>query len=192
MTSQETKNSLMPTRLTLARNGCNRETGGGQQHVGKRRHPGRNHCGLSGRQGKTCMVNAELREAQIKELYSGHDAAMVDASCRAKGRVPHETYLNLVARSTSRREANNRTGHLTTSFLTDRVNTGSPKRVPLRYPVGRRSRHISQTPRVMPGTAIHGWTGTGETDRVTGRGIPSARVKGGALAGSFNFMTEVC
>jgi len=44
----------------------------------------------------------------------------------------------------------------------------------------------------MPGTAIYGWTGMGETDRATGRGIPSARVKGGALAESFNFITEVC
>lgn len=159
---------------------------------GKRRHPGRSHCRLSGRQDKTCMVNAGLREAQIQELYSGHDAAMVDASCRAKGGLPHSVLLNLVARSTSRREANDRTGHLTTSHLTDRVNMGSPKRAPLRCPVRRRSRHISQTPGVMPGTAIQGWTGTGETSRATGPGIPSARVKGGALAGSFNFMTEVC
>lgn len=159
---------------------------------GKRRHPGRSHCRLSGRQGKTCMVNAGLREAQIQELYASHDAAMVDASCRAKGGLPHSVLLNLVARSTSRREAKDRTGHLTTSHLTDRVNMGSPKRVPLRCPVRRRSRHISQTPGVMPGTAIQGWTGMGETGRATGRGIPSARVKGGALAGSFNFRTEVC
>jgi len=44
----------------------------------------------------------------------------------------------------------------------------------------------------MPGTAIFGWTGMGETNRATGWGILSARVKGGAFAGSFNFMTEVC
>jgi len=30
-----------------------------------------------------------------------------------------------------------------------------------------------------------------ETDRVTGRGISTARVKGGAFAGSGNFMTVV-
>ena len=182
----------MPTQLTSTSNGCDRETGGGQQHVGTRRPPGRNHCRLSGRQGKTCMVNAGLREAQIQELYSGRDAAMVDASCRAKGGLPHSVLLNLVARSTSRREANDRTGHLPTSHLTDRVNMGSPKRAPLRCPVRRRSRHISQTPGVMTGTAIHGWTGMSETGRATGRGISSARVKGGALAGSFNFITGVC
>ena len=192
MTSQETKNSLMPTRLTLARDGCDRETGRGQQHVGTRRHPGRNHCMLSGRQGKTCMVNAKLRETQIRDFIPGHDAAMVDASCCAKGGAPQKAHLNLVAQPTSRRGANDRTGHLTTSHLIDRVNTGSPKRAPLRCPVGRRSCHISQTPGVMPGTAIHGWTGMGETGRATGWGIPSARVKGGALAGSNNFITEVC
>jgi hypothetical protein len=157
MTSQETKNKpdAHPTYL-------------GQQWLqpgnrrgtiacrGKRRHPGRNHCGPAGRQGKTCMVNAELREAQIRDFMSGRDAAVVDASCRAKGGVPHETCLSLVARPTSRRGANDRTGHLNTSHLTDRVNTGSPKRAPLRRPVRRRSRHSSRTPGVMPGTATSG------------------------------------
>lgn len=52
------------------------------------------------------MVNAGLREAQIRDFMSSHDAAVVDASCRAKGGVPHETHLNLVARLTPRRGAN--------------------------------------------------------------------------------------
>src|SRR5690348_4267496 len=97
---------------------------------GARPRPNRNHCRSSGGQGKTCMANAGLREAQIAGLYSGHDAAVVDASCRAKDGVPHETRLSLVARPTPRRGVNDRTGHLNTSHLTDRVNTGSPKRAP--------------------------------------------------------------
>ncbi len=41
----------------------------------------------------------------------------------------------------------------------------------------------------MPETGSHGWTRTGEIRRATGGGNPSARVKGGALAGSGNLMT---
>lgn len=44
----------------------------------------------------------------------------------------------------------------------------------------------------MSGIATYGWTGMGETGRVTGRGIPSARVKGGAFAELDRSMTEVC
>ena len=99
------------------------------------------------------MVNAGLREAQIGDLMSGRDAAVVDASFRVTGGAPHLARLNLIARPALRRRDNDRTGHLTTSHLIDRVNTGSPKRA-LRRPAWRRSRHISQTPGVMPGTVI--------------------------------------
>jgi hypothetical protein len=116
---------------------------------------------------------------------------MVDASFRATGEVRRTSRLILTARPTLRRRDNSRTGHLNTSHLIDRVNTGSPKRVPLRYPVRRQSRHISQMLGVMPGTVIHGWTGMSETGWATGRGISAARVKGGATARAGNFMTVV-
>lgn len=139
-----------------------------------------------------CMMNAELRESQIGDLRRSHGAAMIDAPYRVTGGTTHWPYLTLMTRPTFCRKDNDRTGHLTTSDLTECVNTGSPKRVSLRYPVWRRSRHISQMPRVMSGTATYGWTGMGETNRATGWGIPSARVKGGAFAELGRSMTEVC
>lgn len=183
--------NLMSNQLTSASNGCNRETGGGQQHAGNKASPGWNHRKLAGSQDKTCKVNAGLRETQTGVLALENDASMVDASFRATGEPKPTSRLNLTARPTLRRRDNSRTGHLTTSYLVDHVNTGSPKRVSLRYPVWRQSRHISQTSGVMPGTAIHGWTGMSETNRVTGRGISAARVKGGATARAGNFMTVV-
>jgi hypothetical protein len=98
------------------------------------------------------------------------------------------------------RGTTDRTERLTTPHLVKRVNTGSPKRAALHSPAWRRSRHISQTLRVMPETVIpihqlpthfssgpvnqgaEGWTGMTETDRATGRGKSAIRVKGGAFA----------
>ncbi len=57
--------NLMSNQLTSASDGCNRETGEGQEHAGSKAFPGRNHRRLSGSQDKTCMVNAALRETQI-------------------------------------------------------------------------------------------------------------------------------
>jgi len=139
-----------------------------------------------------CMMNAGLRETQIGDLRRGHDAAMVDASCRVTGGMTHWPHLTLIIRPTFRRKDNDRTGHLTTSDLIECVNMGSPKRIFLRYSVGRRSHHISQTPGVMFGTAIYGWTGKNETGWATRRGNSAARVKDDAFAGSSGFMTEVC
>ena len=60
--------NLMSNQLTSASNGCNRETGEGQQHAGNKASPGWNHRRLSGGQDKTCMVNAGLRETQTGVL----------------------------------------------------------------------------------------------------------------------------
>jgi len=75
-----------------------------------------------------------------------------------------------------------RTGHLNAPHLLYCVNTGSPKRAALNSPAWRRSRHSSQTPGAMPGTAAGLRTDVAETDRATGRGKPAIRVKGGAFA----------
>lgn len=101
------------------------------------------------------------------------------------------SYLTLTTRLALRRRDNGRKGHLNTSFLIDRVNTGSSKRVSLRHSVWRQSRHISQTPGVMSGIAIKRWTGMSETGRATDWGISAARVKGGASARTSIFMTAV-
>lgn len=181
--------NLMSNQLTSASDGCNRETGEGQEHAGSKASPGRYHRRLSGSQDKTCMVNAALRETQIGVLALEIDAPMVNASFRVKGEVRRTLGLILTTRPTLRRRANDRTSHLNTSHLYDCVNTGSPKRIPFWYSVWRQSHHISQTPEVMLGTAICEWTGTRETDLATERGISTARVKGGATAKANNFMT---
>lgn len=54
----------MPTELTLARNGCNPEKGGGQQHVRSKAQITKTVCGAEG-QGKTCMAKAILLEPQF-------------------------------------------------------------------------------------------------------------------------------
>lgn len=60
--------NLMSNQLTSASNGCNRETGGGQEHAGSKASPGWNHLRLAGSQDKTCMVNAILRETQAGDF----------------------------------------------------------------------------------------------------------------------------
>lgn len=82
-----------------------------------------------------------------------------------------------------------RTGHLTMSYLLNRVNTGSPKRAGFTSPAWRRSDRSSPMPGVMPGTAAGSRTIMAETGRVTGTGTPADRVKGHALVEDDRFMT---
>ena len=86
-------------------------------------------------------------------------------------------------RPASRPEGKGRTEHLTAPLLLSRVTAGSPKLVSL-TPVGRRSRHSSQTAGVTPGTAAAMRTGTSISRRATGGESSSARVKGGSACES--------
>ena len=72
-----------------------------------------------------------------------------------------------------------RTRRLTASYLLNRVNTGSPKWARKR-PTWRQSRHRSQRPGVISGTAILGWTATDESSRATGAEFHTGWVKGGS------------
>lgn len=189
----------MPIRLTLTSNGCDLERGRGQQHVGRKALRDRNRCRSAKGQGKTCMVNAKLRESQTWYLRRGRDAQRLMRQRRERRSIRNtgvdgsrgsmKLGFDPVARTTPHRGAKGRTGHLFTSDLCNSVNTGSPKRAGFIRPARRRSRHISQMPGVMPGTATHGWTAMRETDLATSRGIASDRVKGGVTAEVCNFMT---
>ena len=156
----------MPTRLTLASNGCNRETGRGPQHVESKAPRDRNRCRLARGQGKTCKANAELRESQARDLSQVLTHQRLKRHCRVEG--GHQPVLpsegrcrsvigsfDPVTRTTPHRGANGRTGRLTTSDLNDSVNAGSPKWVGFACPTWRRSHHISQTPGVMPVSYTH-------------------------------------
>lgn len=190
----------MPTRLTLASNGCDRETGRGQEHVESKALRDRNRCRSAKGQGKTCMVNATLRESQTRNLISveAHqrltrlrrvECENQSSSCsRERCGRPLQAF-DPVTRATLHRRAKGRTGHLSTSNLRNDVNAGSPKRAGFTSPARRRSHHISQMPGVMPGTAAHGRTAMRETALVTGLGSASRRVKGDASAEVNNFMT---
>ncbi len=148
-------------------------------------------------QGKARTVIAGLREPQTR-CVTIIMTKTATASCRMRtgDRPPPATTTGaedgVRALSHAGHPASlgqGRTGHLYAPHLSDCVNTGSPKRAGFTSPAWRRSRHSSRTLGVMPETASHGWTRTGEIRRAIGGGNPSARVKGGALAGSGNLMT---
>jgi hypothetical protein len=155
----------MPTQLTSTSNGCDRETGEGQKHVGSKTSRGRSRCRPARRQGKTYTVNAILRESQAGDLNQVMAQQRLTRQRREGDRcrlspIPngdarsHIGQLDPVTRTTSHREANSRTGHLPMSHLNNCANAGSPGRMPLRCSVWRRSCHSSQMPGVMPRTAI--------------------------------------
>jgi hypothetical protein len=190
----------MPTRLTLTSNGCNRETGGGPQHVESKASRDRNRCRSARGQGKTCTVNARLRKPQVWDLSQivAHQRLTRQRRVRSMDRVrllpTGDRQCSIgdlipVTRTTPYHGAKDRTGHLPTSNLSNSVTTGSPKRTPSRCSAGRRSHHISQTPGVTPGTTALGRTVARETSRVIGWGHLADRVKGGVLAETTNFMT---
>jgi hypothetical protein len=200
----------MPTRLTLTGNSCNRGNPAGDHSMsGVRR--GAVQAGTVGwispshlqktlpRQGKTCMVNARLREPQTSGLEEGGRAttvaALSDANATKLGSVATTSTESIgtmpPAVSPNPHQGNTgRTGHLTTSHLMKCVNTGSPKRAVLNRPAWRRSRHISQTPRVMPWTAATMRTDVTEIDRATDRGKSIIRVKGGAFVNEAPISTK--
>lgn len=190
----------MSTRFTLASNGCNRETGRGQQHVESKALRDRNRCRSAKGQDKTCMAKAKLHESQIRYLSQ----VVTHQRLKRHRRVEHGNPINPcsngtspsvngmftpAARTTLHRKAKDRTGRLTTSHLNIGVNAGSPKRVGFTNSARRRSRHISQTPGVTSGTAALGRMVKNETESATARRISSDRVKGGALVGTSKFMT---
>lgn len=191
----------MPTRLTLTGNSCNRGNSAGDHSMSGVRLGAVNVGTVrwmsspllrktSPSQGKACMVNARLRESQTSRLEEGGRAptvaALSDANATKLGSVAMTStdFIGTMPPAVSlspRRGNKGRTGHLTTPHLMNCVTTGSPKRAVLHRPAWRRSRHISQTPRVMPWTATTKWTDMAETDRATGWGTPAIRVKGGAF-----------
>lgn len=181
----------MPTQLTLTGNSCNRgNPAGDQSMLGQGRSEPSNRRSSDG-QGKACMVTAILRESQTRGLRSA--ATHWRFRCRLAQRrraIAHGPILSW-PRHPILVEEYGRTGHLTTSPLTDRETTGSPKRVVSDNPAWRRSCHISQTPGVMPGTAAATRTVLAETSGATWMGTPSDRVKGSASTGASNFMTGV-
>lgn len=190
----------MPARLTLASNGCNRETGRGQQHVESKALRDRNRCRSSKGQGKTCMANARLREPQTWDLSQIEAHQRLKRLSRVECDHQLRSHLRRVVpsslgpldpdtRTTPHRGAKGRTGRLTTSHLGNDVNTGSPKRAGFTRPAWRRSHHISQMLGVMPETAALGRTATRETALATERGIASRRVKGDVPAEVGIFMT---
>lgn len=162
--------------------------------------PDQNRRRPAGGQGKACMVNATLREAQIRSLFCGHDASTVVASCcgyRDTAQNPGKEDGNTGWPSSSgptvqpASRENDRKGHLTTPNLIGCVNTGSPKRACLTRPARRRSRHTSQMLGVTPETAPPKGTDMAETDRATGRGTPAIRVKDGTSAEFTTFRTTM-
>lgn len=189
----------MPTRLTLASNGCDRETGRGQEHVESKALRDQNRCRSAKGQGKTCMANTILCESQAWYLWR----AMTQQRLTRHARVERRDRLALrsegsrasinrgfdpVTRTTPHRGVNGRTGRLSTSDLSNIVNAGSPKRAGFTSPAWRRSHHISQMPGVMPGTAAYGRTAMHETAVATQPGIAARRVKGDVSAEAGNFM----
>jgi hypothetical protein len=148
------------------------------------------------------MVKAKLPEPQTWDLKPGGGTLMVyvpydagDTEGRTavpdcgRERILPARYSNCVTHPPQ--GGYGRTGHLTASHLLPSVTTGSPKRAALNGPAWRRSRHSTLRPGVTPGTAGHGRTGMGETDRATGRGSPSPRGKDGASTEDSNFMTTI-
>jgi hypothetical protein len=190
----------MPTQLTLTSNGCNRETGKGPQHVESKASRDRNRCRLARGQGKTCTVNARLRKPQVWDLSQVVAYQRLTRQCRVRSTdrvslLPAGDCqcsiddLIPVTRTIPHRGVKDRTGHLPTSYLSNSVNTGSPKRTPSWRSARRRSHHTSQTPGVMSGTAAEGRTVASETSRVIGRRKLAHWVKGGVLAETNNFIT---
>lgn len=191
----------MPARLTLAGNSCNRGNPAGDHSMSGVRlgavqagtvrwsNPPLLRKTLPC-QGKTCMVNAILREPQTSGLDEGERASTVtalsDAKAKKLGSLAMSSSdsigtLHPAASPIPRRGNTGRTGHLPTLLLMKRVNTGSPKRAAFNRPAWRRSSHISQMPRVMPWTAAAMRTDVTETDRATDRGTAAIRVKGSAF-----------
>ena len=178
MTTRSAGNRPVRTRLTPAPRGCNRETGGGQEHVGSKARRGEIAVSLES-QRKTRMVRAELPELQPRDMTS-MTAYQRSKRCPASGRsVVVEGHSTQPKRPASRQEVKGRTEHLTASSLLSRVTAGSPKLVSL-TPVWRRSRHSSRTLGVTPETAAAMWTDMGISSRATDGEKPAGRVKGGS------------
>lgn len=154
----------MSTRLTPAGNGCNPERERGTRACREQGSPSGNHCMLTGVRTRCGWVNAKCVKPRPMEFDVDRNAAVVEAlrhvgpqNSRVSGwrkRGINVAIVSIPATcAASHGEDNDQTGHPATSYLINRVNTGSPKRTCLTCSAWRRSRHISQTPRVTPRTA---------------------------------------
>ncbi|QBQ53451.1 hypothetical protein [Nitrosococcus wardiae] len=139
------------------------------------------------------MVKATLPELQFSGLYPRWQRSSVwRVAPRLKGRVRSDLPGPANAACLPSGGLKERTEHLTSSYLLNGVNTGSPARMSLAQSEWRQSHPSSQTPGVISRTAAIRLTGTGETEPATERGIFDNRVKGDRTCGIQSLTEWTC
>ena len=194
---------------------CTHRTNLGQQWLKLRKERGKVACSEKVRvveavydaedQGKTCTAKAILPEPQFAAAYARSGVA--ERLTRRIGRTGGAMFTPPAGHRSNveacgepacpthplYRGVSERTGRLTTSLLPIRVITGWPTAGVgfSRRPVWLRSRHSTQMPGVMAGTAAARRTGNRNKRQVTvvNPGVPGGRAAASTIQLS---LTEVC
>ena len=169
----------VPTRLTSTGNSCNRGNPAGDNSMSGARPFPSLPFGMGRGQGKVRRVKAELPEPQTWDLkpvalQQWLRWRRTTVAVTAVHRSTIQSRPPLPAREQRSNEAPSRT------VSHDYGHHGIVSVGYLHRPTWRRSRHISQMPGVMPGTAATLRTVKVETNRETGTRMPADRVKDGA------------